>query len=277
MANVFGGGSTSSGSCGSNQEVIRAPRQQVVPSRSVSSSPNVFNETNQGPGNLSLREFYTRREIDKYLDTKADISEVYNKDSTYTKTEVDTLISNLNLPSFATSNYVDTELADQLSSINNNLAQNYYTKSVSYTKVQVDNLISALSITGDYISKTPASVDEVTIVPEVDSLAVSLIVRSSNNTDSTEVQRWENSSTDYLGSIYADGKAKFVNAVMIGQNVNTGGIGLELNEKRISNVANPINDFDVVTKHFMESFITSTIDQATQTTDENYLIDALEY
>ena len=55
------------------------------------------------------------------------------------------------------------------------------------------------------------------------------------------------------------------------------GIGLELNEKRISNVANPINDFDVVTKHFMESFITSTIDQATQTTDENYLIDALEY
>ena len=277
MANVFGGGSSSSGSCENGQEVIRAPRQQVVPPRNVQSKANVFNETNQGPGNLSLREFYTRREIDKYLDTKADISDVYAKESVYTKTEVNTLISNLNASTFVTSSYVDTKLADQLSSVNNNLAQNYYTKSVSYTKVQVDNLISALSITGDYISKTPASVDEVTIVPEVDNLAASLIVRSSNNTDSTEVQRWENTSTDYLGSVYADGKAKFVNTVTIGQNVNVGGIGLELSEKRISNVANPVSDFDAVNKNFMESFITSTIDQATQTTDENYLIDALEY
>jgi len=277
MANVFGGGSSSSGSCGNGQDVIQAPRQRVVPARNVSSKANVFNETNQGPGNLSLREFYTRREIDKYLDTKADISDVYAKDSVYTKTEVNALISNLNVSSFITSIDVDTKLADQLSSINNNLAQNYHTKSVSYTKVQVDNLISALSITGDYISKTPANVDEVTIEPEVNNLAASLIVRSSNNTDSTEVQRWENSSTDYLGSVYADGKAKFVNTVIVGQDVNVGGVGLELSEKRISNVANPVGDFDAVNKNFMESFITSTIDQATQTTDENYLIDALEY
>lgn len=277
MANVFGGGSNSSGSCGSGQDVIQAPRQQVVPSRNVSSRPNVFNETNQGPGNLSLREFYTKRELDKYLDSKADISNVYEKESTYTKIEVNALINNLNLSSFATSLYVDTELANQLSSINNNLAQNYYTKGVSYTKTQIDSLISSLSITGDYISKTPASTAEVTIVPEVSTLAASLIIRSSNNTDSTEVQRWENSSTDYLGSVYADGKAKFVNTVIVGQNVNSGGVGLELSEKRISKVANPIEDFDAVNKNFMESFITTTIDQATQATDENYLIDALEY
>ncbi len=288
MANVFGGGSSSSGSCGSNQDIIQAPRQQVVPPRNVSSSLNVFNETNQGSGNLSLREFYTKRELDKYLDAKAEIADVYNKSSLYTKSEVDSLISNLSLSNYATSNYVNTELANQQSVINNNFAQNYYTKSVLYTQAQVDSLISSLSITGDYISKTPATLAEVTIVPEVDTLAASFIVRSSNNTDSTEVQRWENFSTDYLGSVYADGKAKFVNTVIVGQNVNVNGVGLELSERRISDVANPIDDFDAVNKHFMEAFITTTIDQTTafittaigevtQTTDENYLVDALEY
>ena len=77
--------------------------------------------------------------------------------------------------------------------------------------------------------------------------------------------------------MYADGKAKFVNTVIVGQNVNVNGVGLELSERRISDVANPIDDFDAVNKHFMEAFITTTIDQATQTTDENYLVDALEY
>lgn len=277
MANVFGGGSNSSGSCGNGQEVIQAPRQQVVPPRNVSSNPNVFNETNQGPGNLSLREFYTKRELDKYLDAKAEVSNTYSKSSLYTKSEVDSLFSNLSLSNYATSNYVDTELAAQLSTINNNLAQNYYTKSVTYTQAQVDSLISGLSITGDYISKTPATLAEVTIVPEVNTLAASLIIRSSNNTDTTEVQRWENSSTDYLGSIYADGKAKFVNTVIVGQNVSSGGVGLGLSERRISDVAAPINDFDAVNKQFMESFITTTIDQVTQGTDGNFLLDALEY
>jgi len=277
MANVFGGGSSSSGSCGNGQEIIRAPRQQVIPARSVAPRANVFNETSQRRGELNLRDFYTRREVDKYLDVKVDISDVYTKDSVYTKAEVNTLIANLNASSFATSSYVDAELASQLSSINTNLAQNYNTKSVSYTKVEVDNLISAISVTGDYISKTPASVDEVTIIPGVNNLTASLIIRSSNNLGSTEVQRWENSSTDYLGSVYADGRANFVNTVIVGKNVNADGIGLELSEKRISNVANPVNDFDAVNKHFMEQFITTTIDQATQETDENYLIDALEY
>ena len=277
MANVFGGGSNSSGSCGTNREIMQAPRQQVVPARSVSSTPNVFNGEVTSSGNLSLRDFYTKREIDKYLDTKAEISETYDRDVLYTRSEVDGLINNLSLNTYALTTYVDAELADQLSSINNNLAQNYYTQSVLYTRTQVDNLISALSITGDYISKTPATVAEVTIIPEVTNLSASLIVRSSNNTDSTEVQRWENSSTDYLASIYADGKAKFVNTVTLGENVNAGGIGLELSSRRISNVANPVNDFDVVTKHFMESFITTTIDQVTQGTDGNFLLDALEY
>ena len=70
MANVFGGGSTSSGSCGTNGEIIQAPRQQVVPARSVSSTPNVFNGEATSSGNLSLRDFYTKREIDKPANRK---------------------------------------------------------------------------------------------------------------------------------------------------------------------------------------------------------------
>ena len=277
MANVFGGGSNSSGSCGTNGTILQSPRQQVTPGRSVSSSPNVFSGESRAIGTTDLRDFYTKREIDKYLDTKADISKIYDRDVLYTRSEVDGLISNLSLGNYALTTYVDTELADQLSSINNNLAQNYYTQSVLYTKTQVDSLISALSITGDYISKTPATVAEVTIIPEVTNLSASLVVRSSNNTASTEVQRWENTSTDYLASIYADGKAKFVNTVTLGENVNAGGVGLELSERRISDVANPVEDFDAVNKQFMESFITTTIDQITQGTDGNFLLDALEY
>lgn len=277
MANVFGGGSSSSGSCGTGGNILQSPRQQVVPSRTVTSSPNVFSGESKSAGTTNLRDFYTKREIDKYLDTKADISNVYDRATLYTRSEVNSLINNLNIGSYALTTYVDSELADQLSSINNNLATNYYIKDVLYTRAQVDSLISALSITGDYISKTPSEISDVTIDPEVTDLSVSLLVRSSNNVDTTEVQRWENATTDYLGSIYADGKAKFVNTVRVGENVNAGGVGLELSERRISDVADPVGDFDAVNKHFMESFITSTIDQITQDTDENYLIDALEY
>ena len=173
MANVFGGGSNSSGSCGTNREIMQAPRQQVVPARSVSSTPNVFNGEVASSGNLSLRDFYTKREIDKYLDTKAEISETYDRDVLYTRSEVEGLISNLSLSSYALTTYVDAELADQLSSINNNLAQNYYTQSVLYTRTQVDSLISALSVTGDYISKTPATVAEVMLV-EVNFIIMTL-------------------------------------------------------------------------------------------------------
>ena len=95
MANVFGGGSNSSGSCGTNGTILQSPRQQVTPSRSVSSSPNVFNGESRTPGTADLRDFYTKREVDKYLDTKADISKIYERGVLYTKSEATIFIDTL--------------------------------------------------------------------------------------------------------------------------------------------------------------------------------------
>jgi hypothetical protein len=277
MANVFGGNS-SSGNCGpSGGGIIQSPRQQVVPSRVVESNPNVFRGGTQSPGSINLRDFYTKREVDKYLDTKADTSSVYQKNALYTKLEIDQLIDDLNLSAYASTTYVNSSVSSQFSQINTTLAENYYQKSVLYTKTDVDGLIAALSITGDYVSKSPTSLTDVTIDPDSNNLPVSLIVRSSNNSATTEVQRWENSATDYLGAIYADGKAKFVNKVFIGENVNTGEVALNVNKKRIGDVADPVNEFDAVNKLYMETFITETIDNVLQESDENYLVDALEY
>jgi hypothetical protein len=91
------------------------------------------------------------------------------------------------------------------------------------------------------------------------------------------VQRWENSSTDFLGAIYADGRASFTNLTTIGANVNVGEVALDTSDRRISGVANPVNNLDAVNKSYMETFITTTIDDVLTDTDENYLVDAGQY
>ena len=67
MANVFGG-NNNSGSCGSG-EIISAPRHQVTSSPVSSPQPNVFRDGGSASTSLNPRDFYTRREIDKYLVT----------------------------------------------------------------------------------------------------------------------------------------------------------------------------------------------------------------
>ena len=161
--------------------------------------------------------------------------------------------------------------------IESNLYYNYYNKTQLYTKTEIDYFLSSGAATGDYISKAPSTVDDVTITPQNINLSVSLLVKSGNNLAATEVQRWENSSTDHLASIFADGKAMFSNYVSIGENVNSDGVALDTNERRIANVADPVNNLDAVNKTYMERFITTTIDDVLTDSDENYLLDALEY
>lgn len=278
MAKVFGGGNSNSGSCGpGGGGILPSQPQRVTPARSVASSPNVFRGDTKSSGSIDLRDFYTKRDVDTYLDQKADLSLVYLKSDIYTKTEIDGLISGLNLSTYALKSYVDGEIVDATSAINLDVSTKYYQKSVLYTKSEVDTLISSVSTNADYISKSPSAVSEVTITPDNTTLSVSLLVKSSNNLGTTEVQRWENASTDHLASIFADGGAMISGYVSIGENTNTTAAALNINERRIEGVADPINNLDAVNKTYMERFITTTIDDVLTDSDENYLIDALEY
>lgn len=275
MAKVFGGGQNS-GSCGSGG-ILPAPRQQVAPSRGVVSNPNVFKSSTERSSTFDPRDFYTRREIDRYLDQKIDISSVYDKTQTYTQSEVDNKISNLDLGSYALKTYVDSKISQRASQTDQYLVDNYYTQTQLYTAAEIDTLLSSVGSGSDYILKSPDSVDDITIAPANSSLTTSLLVRAANNASATEVQRWENASTDHLASIFADGRIMFSNYVSIGENVDSDGVALSTNERRIEGVADPVNNLDAVNKTYMERFITTTIDDVLTDSDENYLVDALEY
>lgn len=275
MANVFGNGSTRN--CSSGSGILPAPRPAIVPARSVSAAPKVFKGDAPTPEQLNPRDFYTRREIDRYLNDKAEISDVYKKTENYSSSEVDQLISQLNIASYATQSYVTSSISAQVNAINADLSSNYYERTSLYTRSEIDSIITAANIGDSYISKAPNSLSDITINPSINSLSVSLVVQSSNNTGTTQVQRWENSSTDFLGAIYADGKASFTNLTTIGANVNVGEVALDTSDRRISGVADPMNNLDAVNKSYMETFITTTIDDVLTDTDENYLVDAGQY
>ena len=275
MANVFG--NSNSRSCSSSGGILSAPKTTVVPARQTSSSPNVFRGDSAAPEQVNPRDFYTRREIDKYLDDKADLSSVYLKTETYSASEIDQRFFSLNLSSYASIAYVDQSISSQIAAINSDLGDNYYSKSQSYSKAEVDSLVSSASVGDSYVSKSPDSLEDITIVPSDPTLPVSLVVRSSNNDSTTLIQKWENSSTDLLAAIYADGQANFSKLVTIGENVNVGEVSINASERRVGGVADPINNLDAVNKSYMETWVTGAIEDITQNGNQNYLIDALEY
>lgn len=275
MANVFG--NNSNRNCSGGNGILPAPRPSVVPATSVASNPNVFRGDSGTPEQINPRDFYTRREIDRYLSDKADLSSVYKREETYSSNEIDQLFSQLNLSSYASITYVDSSISSQINAINADLNSNYYTKTLVYSKSEVDSLVSSADIGDAYISKNPETLDDITLVPSVSDLSVSLVVRSSNDNAETQVQRWENLSTDFVAAIYADGKAVFTNLLKVGENVDIGDVSINASERRVGGVADPIDNLDAVNKSYMETWITGVIDHIAQDKNENYLIDALEY
>ena len=275
MANVFG--SNNSRNCSPGGGIISSPKPSVVPARSVTSKPNVFKGDSSTSEQLNPRDFYTRREIDRYLNDKADLSSVYVRDDSYSSSQIDALFAGLNLSTYATISYTTNLVNTNIATVNADLNSNYYERSLLYTRSEVDAAISSANIGNNYVSKAPNSLDDITIDPSIDTLSVSFIVKSSNNTSTTQVQRWENSSTDLLAAIYADGKATFTGKTTIGENVSSGDVALDTSERRIAGVANPVDNLDAVNKVYMETFITTTIDDVLTDTDENYIVDALSY
>jgi hypothetical protein len=281
MANVFGGGGTSS-SCGDSgiSRVLPTSSEALQGSstQTFTSSPNVFSKGKGGTDGVNLRDFYTKSEIQKLLRLKADISSVY------TEEEVDQLLANLqasinvDIADFITEPEVDEKISDSYDSLVAYLTLNYYTRSALYTKTEIDNLLEGLGglSPADFVLKAPQITSDNTIAPGGNA-AVPLTLVASTNPDITTIQHWIDNESNSVGRVRTSGRVEFYGYMSLGENIETWRPALDVNERRISGVADPIHLLDAVNRHYMEEYVTDVVDSIIRGSDTLYDIDCLEY
>lgn len=276
MANVFGGGG---GSCGTGgvQKVLPTSPDVTQSTQTFSTQPNVYSKPQSTTDGVSLRDFYTKAEVNKVLKTKVDIGSVYDKDA------VDSLLQalegqfNTSVNGLVSEIELSAELLSLSQTILGDIQANYYGKSVLYTKYEVDALISEVTTDpDDFITKVPTTLLQNTINPQANEvIPLTLIASSSGNVD--VVQQWIDDESNSIGRIRTSGQIEFYGNLFLGQNVEAWRPALDVSERRIAGVADPIHTLDAVNKGFMEDYITEVIDNVVQGDDKNYIIDALVY
>jgi hypothetical protein len=258
MANVFGDGGGNN--CGT--EGIQ---------------PNVCLKPNAGTYGVNLCDFYTKSDINKFLKTKVDVGSVYDKG------RVDSLLASLqaNVNSSITSLTTEAELAAALSALSQTILadvqNNYYTKTNLYTKYEIDALLSEVTTNpDDFVSKAPASLLQNTINPEgAQAIPLTLVASSASQVD--VVQQWIDHQSNSIGRVRKSGQVEFYGNMFLGKNIESWRPALDVSERRIAGVANPIHPLDAVNKDYMEDYITEVINNVVQGDDKNYIIDALVY
>ena len=276
MANVFGGGG---GSCGTGgvQRVLPTSPDVTQSTQTFSTQPNVYSKPQSTTDNVNLRDFYTKTEVNKVLKTKADIGSVYDKDT------VDSLLQTLEgqINTSMSDMVSEAELSAQLLSLSQTILgdvqSNYYEQSVLYTKYEIDALIAEVTTNpDDFVNKAPTSLLQNTINPLANqAIPLTLIASSSPNVD--VVQQWIDDESNSIGRIRTSGQIEFYGNLFLGQNVEAWRPALDVSERRIAGVADPIHTLDAVNKGFMEDYIIEVIDNVVQGDDKNYIIDALVY
>jgi hypothetical protein len=276
MANVFGGGG---GSCGTGgvQRVLPTSPDVTQSTQTFSTQPNVYSKPQSTTENVNLRDFYTKAEVNKVLKTKADIGSVYDKDT------VDSLLQtlegqiNVSMSGMVSEAELSAQLLSLSQTIQGSIQSNYYEQSVLYTKYEIDALIAEVTTDpDDFINKAPTSLLQNTINPLTNqAIPLTLIASSSPNVD--VVQQWIDDESNSIGRIRTSGQIEFYGNLFLGQNVEAWRPALDVSERRIAGVADPIHTLDAVNKGFMEDYITEVIDNVVQGDDKNYIIDALVY
>lgn len=276
MANVFGGGG---GSCGTGgvQRVLPTSPDVTQSTQTFSTQPNVYSKPQSTTENVNLRDFYTKAEVNKVLKTKVDIGSVYDKDT------VDSLLQtlegqiNVSMSGMVSETELSAQLLSLSQTIQGSIQSNYYEQSVLYTKYEIDALIAEVTTDPDnFINKAPTSLLQNTINPLTNqAIPLTLIASSSPNVDI--VQQWIDDESNSIGRIRTSGQIEFYGNLFLGQNVEAWRPALDVSERRIAGVADPIHTLDAVNKGFMEDYITEVIDNVVQGDDKNYIIDALVY
>jgi hypothetical protein len=280
MANVFGGsGGGSSSSCGdsgitrvlpTSSEALQSPQQ------AFSSSPNVYAKSAPSTGNLSLKDFYNKADVQRLLRTKADISSVYTKPEVDAKLSVLQSQLNQTLVGFITEAEVDTKIAASFDSTISYLADNYYEREVLYTRSQIDALFAGVALGDGFVSLAPETTLRNTIDPGANE-AVPLTLRASSNANITTIQHWVDDQSNSVGRIRKSGRVEFYGHMLLGQAIESWRPALDANVRRISGVADPIHTLDAVNKKYMEDFIVEVVDNIQQGDDRIYDIDCLVY
>lgn len=279
MAKVFGGGS----SCGDKgaQRVLPTSSEaiQANPNQTFSTQPNVYAKPSPTADGIDIRDFYTKTEINKFLKTKANIADVYDKG------EVDSLLQGLqadinsSISTFVTETELNTELISLSQSIMSDVQSNYYTKSVTYTKYEIDDLISDISIgTDDFVLRNPTTTSQNVINPGSNN-AVPLTIRASTSPTIDTIQHWIDDESNSVGRIRTSGQVEFYGNLDVGTNVPEWLPAISVNDRRIAEVADPVELFDAVNKKYVEDYITELINAIARgdVKVEFYLIDAQEY
>lgn len=200
-----------------------------------------------------ISDFYTKAEINQLLNAKANLSTVYSR--TYLDnrfSEIDSQIDGL-FASQITQADLDAALLALKNLIESNVAATYATLANTYTKTEVDSLIDALNLDPNtFLLKTPTSLQPNIIDPGSNN-TVSLTVKgSSTNPTITE---WVNSLGNTVAYIRNDGNATFENKVTIGRLVSAGAVGLDVQNRRITGVADPTANSDAVPYSFLQSYV----------------------
>lgn len=277
MANVFGGGGGTCGTGGVQKVLPTSPEITQSGSQTFSTQPNLYSKPKTGVDGINLRDFYTKSDINKILKTKADITSIYSK------IEVDSLLTtlqnsiNTSIDGLVTEQELTSSLGSLSQSILNNVSNNYYQRSFLYRKDEIDALIANVTVDPDnFISKEPKTSNENTIDPGTEP-AIPLTLRASLSEDIDIVQQWIADDQNSIGRIRTSGQVEFYGNMFLGQNIESWRPALDVSERRIAGVADPIHVFDAVNKGFMEDYITEVIDNVVQGDDKNYIIDALVY
>lgn len=241
----------------------------------------VFRGGNKGSwwgnsGVFDQLEYYTKADINRFLKLKADLSAVY------TEEEVDRKLSDLqsaissSLGDYVTSPDLTLGLQELEDSILVHLSTNYYTTENLYTKTEIDNLISALDI-GDGFIKSEPTLQSEAFIDAGDEDVIALRLKGSTSSNISDVQTWIDHENNTIGRVLKSGQVDFYGNMMLGENIPSWRPALDVSERRIAGVADPMDRLDAINKKYMEDYVTEVIDNIVQGDDKNYIVDALVY
>jgi hypothetical protein len=216
------------------------------------SSGNIFgNPCSSGLRGVS--DYYTKDQINSLLLSKANTSNTYTR--LYLDGQFSTLQGNINsLNSSKVSlsllesslNSLETEVLETVSGL-------YYPKEDLYTKPEIDLLLESLDLDPDsYVRIEPENSEENTIYPGSNN-ATPLTLRGSSN--NAFVQRWLANNTDLIGHVSNNGSVLFERELTLGRLVPSGGVALNTNGKRITNLGNPQLGVDAIPYNFMRDYV----------------------
>lgn len=276
-SNVFNSGGSACFDSGARKVLSVSPEAlRVSGSQIFSSTPNVFSEGSSAPQVYGLEDFFTKSEVLNLLKTKADISSVYTED------EVDLALQELesrlnqSLVSFITEPEVNVKISAATTSTLQLISEGYYNKSQVYTKSEVDTLLGAIQVQGDFIRKQPTTTANNTISPGANE-AIPLTLVASTDPDITTVQHWIDNQSNSIGRVRTSGRVEFYGHMLLGQNIEAWRAALDVNNKRISGVKDPVDALDAVNKKYVEDYVVEVIDAISQGEDGVYIVDGLTY